>query len=230
MRCRKCSSKAVIKIPRHHAIFCKGCFLDYFRVQVDRAIREWKMFVPGEKILVAVSGGKDSLALWDVLLEMGYDASGLHVGLGIGGDYSAESRAKTETFAQKRGVSLRVVDLQRDYSGGIPEIADRSKRSACSACGTIKRHLFNRIALEAGADVVATGHNLDDEASRLFGNLLRWRTDYLVQQTPALPATHPRLARKVKPLFRLAEREIAAYAVLKGIDYIVEECPMSAGA
>ncbi|MBI5197080.1 MAG: adenine nucleotide alpha hydrolase family protein [Nitrospirae bacterium] len=229
MRCKKCQSKAIIKIPRHHAAFCKACFFAYFQNQVERAISEWRMFSQNDKILVAVSGGKDSLALWDVLLDMGYRAEGLYVHLGIG-DYSGESRGKAEVFAVKRGVPLRVADLPSDYSGGIPEIAEDSSRSPCSACGTVKRYLFNRIATEAGYDVVATGHNLDDEASRLFGNLLQWQTDYLAQQLPVLPASHPKLTRKVKPLFRLAEREIAAYAFLKGIDYIVEECPMSVGA
>jgi uncharacterized protein (TIGR00269 family) len=187
------------------------------------------MFTPRERILVAVSGGKDSLALWDVLLQMGYAVEGLHIDLGIGG-YSTASRERCETFAQGRGLTLRTVGLKEEYDGGIPEIAEDSSRSPCSACGTIKRHLFNRLTVEEGYDVIATGHNLDDEASRLFGNLLRWQVDYLANQVPALPAHHPKLARKVKPLYRLAEREIAAYAVLRGIDYIVDECPMSAGA
>jgi uncharacterized protein (TIGR00269 family) len=97
-----------------------------------------------------------------------------------------------------------------------------------SACGLSKRHLFNQAALERGYDVVATGHNLDDEAAVLFGNVLRWDLAYLGRQYPVLPASHG-FARKVKPLVRLGEREMAAYCVVRGIDYIVEECPMAAG-
>ena len=75
--------------------------------------------------------------------------------------------------------------------------------------------------------MVATGHNLDDEAAVLFGNVLRW--DRLPgPPAPVLPGGHG-FARKVKPLVRLGEREMAAYCVLRGIDYIVEECPMAAG-
>ena len=62
----------------------------------------------------------------------------------------------------------------------------------------------------------------------LFGNTLRWNTDYLGRQLPVLPARHG-FPRKVKPLVRLAERETAAYCVVRGIDYIVDECPMAAG-
>ena len=76
--------------------------------------------------------------------------------------------------------------------------------------------------------MVATGHNLDDEAAVLFGNTLRWATDYLGRQLPVLPASDG-FVRKVKPLVRLSEREMAAYCVLRGIDYIVEECPMAEG-
>jgi uncharacterized protein (TIGR00269 family) len=98
----------------------------------------------------------------------------------------------------------------------------------CSACGLSKRHLFDKAALDGGYDVVATGHNLDDEAAVLFGNVLRWNTEYLARQRPVLPAREG-FPRKVKPLVRLGEREMAAYCVLRGIDYQVEECPMAAG-
>jgi len=76
--------------------------------------------------------------------------------------------------------------------------------------------------------VIATGHNLDDEAATLLGNTLRWQTEYIARQHPALPAEEG-LARKVKPLHRLSELETAAYAFLRGIDYVVEECPLVAG-
>jgi tRNA-5-methyluridine54 2-sulfurtransferase len=123
---------------------------------------------------------------------------------------------------------LVTVDLPDDYGFDVPDGSRAAKRAPCSACGLSKRHLFNAAALEHGYDVVATGHNLDDEAAVLFGNVLRWETGYLGRQHPVLPATDG-FARKVKPLVRLGEREMAAYCVLTGIDYIVEECPMAAG-
>src|SRR5438874_1803712 len=111
-----------------------------------------------------------------------------------------------------------------------PALIDVRRHNAafCGDCGLSKRHLFNRAALDGGYDVVATGHNLDDEAAVLFGNVLRWDAEYLGRQYPVLPAT-PGFVRKVKPLVRLSEREMAAYCVIRGIDYIVEECPMAEG-
>jgi tRNA-5-methyluridine54 2-sulfurtransferase len=217
----------VIELRRHNAGFCAPCFVHYAEQQVRKAIEEFSMFEPGDRVLVAVSGGKDSLGLWDLLLGLGYRADGLYLGLGIG-EYSGSSREYARAFAAARGAPLVEIDLPTDYGYDIPAGAAAARRAPCSACGLSKRHLFNRAALDGGYDVVATGHNLDDEAAVLFGNVLRWNTDYLGRQLPVLPA-EPGFVRKVKPLVRLDEREMAAYCVVRGIDYIVEECPMADG-
>ena len=227
MKCRVCREPAVIDVRRHNANFCHEHFLRLCRDQTAKAIADFSMIERGERVLVAVSGGKDSLALWDLLIELGYEVDGLYIGLGIGG-YSDDSGAAAQAFASDRGLTLRVVDLRRDHGFDVPTAAAVTRRVPCSACGLSKRHLFDRAALEGGYDVVATGHNLDDEAAVLFGNALRWQVEYLARQAPFLPAGAG-FPRKVKPLVRLAERETAAYCVLRGIDYQVEECPMAAG-
>ena len=186
------------------------------------------MLEPVDRVLVAVSGGKDSLALWDVLLGLGYDASGLYLGLGIG-EYSDRSGAVVRAFAGVRGADLIEVDLRRDYGFDIPTAGKKGSRSTCAVCGLSKRYVFNRAALEHGFDVVATGHNLDDEAATLLGNTLRWNTEYIARQSPVLPARDDGMVKKVKPLYRLSELETAAYAVMRGIEYVVEECPLVAG-
>ena len=227
MKCRRCREKAVIELRRHNAAFCTPCFLRHCREQVRKAIDDFDMVGADERVLVAVSGGKDSLMLWDVLLELGYEADGLYLGLGIGA-YSQESGHTARTFAEHRSANLIEIDLPDEYGFDIPGAALATKRVPCSACGLSKRHLFNAAAVDGGYDVVATGHNLDDEAAVLFGNVLRWDAAYLGRQLPVLPASEG-FVRKVKPLVRLGERETAAYCLLSGIDYIVEECPNALG-
>jgi tRNA-5-methyluridine54 2-sulfurtransferase len=227
MKCRVCRGPAVIDLPRHNANFCVEHFLRLCRDQVAKAIHQHEMLAPGERVLVAVSGGKDSLALWDVLLDLGYTADGLYLGLGIG-TYSDESAVYARDFARARGATLVEVSLPHDLGFDVPTAAKATKRVPCSACGLSKRHLFDQAARDGGYGVIATGHNLDDEAAVLFGNVLRWDAEYLARQLPALPA-RPGFPRKVKPLVRLSERETAAYCVLRGIEYIVEECPMAIG-
>jgi uncharacterized protein (TIGR00269 family) len=176
---------------------------------------------------VAVSGGKDSLALWDVLLDLGYAATGLYLGLGIDG-YSDRSHRATAAFAEERGAELRTIDLATEHGFDIPTAGRKGSRSTCAVCGLSKRYVFNKAAVDGGFDVIATGHNLDDEAATLLGNTLRWNTGYIARQSPVLDAEQG-MVKKVKPLHRLSELETAAYAFLRGIEYVVEECPLVAG-
>jgi uncharacterized protein (TIGR00269 family) len=218
-----------MKIPRHHAAFCKKCFTTFIHDQVARAIKSEGMFGKDDRILVAVSGGKDSLALWDILLKLGYKADGFYVHLGIGA-YSERSYHMVRKFAETVGAVLRTHTVEQEEGAGIKELAQSVHRPTCSTCGTIKRYHFNRAAVEQDYDVMATGHNLDDEAARLLGNVLHWQEEYLEKQGPTLPASVEGFAKKVKPLYRLSERELAAYCVLNKIEYIVDECPMAQGA
>ena len=228
LKCKRCREKAEVQIRHHNAAFCRPCFVFFFQRQMERAIEKERMFTKEDEILVAVSGGKDSLALWDALVDLGYRTTGAHLALGIG-EYSSLSTQKTEAFARQRDLPLVVVRLE-DENTDIPRLARFSKRPACAACGTAKRHYLDRVADERGFRILATGHNLDDEAARLLGNVLHWRADYLAKQHPVLEPNHERFARKVKPLFRLTEYETAIYAFFRKIDYVVDECPNSVGA
>ncbi len=225
MNCRVCKQRAAVEVRRHNAAFCPDHFIDHVQRQVARTIHDFEMFGPDDRLLLGVSGGKDSLALWDILTVLGYSVDGVYLHLGIG-EYSSESLLLTEKFATDRGLALRVVDVPLEYGFSIPQAASTQGRNACSVCGLSKRYLLNEAA--GDSDVLVMGHNLDDEAATLLGNVLNWNTEYLGRQAPVLPAV-PGLARKVKPLIRVAERETAAYAVLRGIEYEVEECPMVAG-
>jgi tRNA-5-methyluridine54 2-sulfurtransferase len=217
----------VIEVRRHNAAFCAGCFIHHFHEQVKRAIKGSSMFDPDDRIMVCISGGKDSLGLWDALLVLGYAVTGMYLGLGIG-EYSDRSAALTRAFARERDADLIEVDLARKYGFDVPTAGRKGPRSTCAVCGLSKRYVFNRVALDHGFEVVATGHNLDDEAATLLGNTLRWQTEYIARQHPVLPERQG-MVKKVKPLYRLSELETAAYAFLRGIDYVVEECPLVAG-
>src|SRR6266496_4228035 len=241
MKCKKCGAKASVNMRQHKLALCKEHYLEWVPEQTERFIKKYEMFTHDEKILVAVSGGKDSLALWDILHRLGYQADGLYLGLGIDGrkspsgeeiHYSHESQRLTEKFSNEHDLKLHVVDIEKEYGQPIPvlsEISHRGHGKPCAVCGLAKRHEMNRIARDLGYDVLATGHNLDDEAAVLFGNTLSWSSEYLSRQWPVLPESDG-LARKVKPLCRFYEKEMAAYAILRGIEYIYEECLFADGS
>jgi uncharacterized protein (TIGR00269 family) len=202
----------------------------------ERTIAKYQMFLPDEKVLVAVSGGKDSLALWDVLLKLGFHAEGLYIGLGIDGGigYSSASLEMCRQFVIQHHVDaiLHVVDVGNKYGQDIPRLAtikQRGRGKPCSVCGLVKRHVMNRIARDGGFAAIATGHNMDDEVAVLMQNTLHWQTGYLARQAPVLEERKG-LARKVKPFVRFYERETAAYALIQGIDYIYDECPFAKGS
>ena len=227
MKCTRCKATAVVALPSHNAGFCPDCFMDFFHGQVEKGIRRHELFSHEDKILVALSGGKDSLGLMLELSLLGYNVTGLHIDLAIPGS-SESARGAVERFCHKHSLPLIVKDMAAEGLP-IPEVKRCLNRPICSACGKIKRHYFNTAALEGGFTVMATGHNLDDEIARLFSNVLRWDTSYLADQGPALPAANG-FARKVKPLWRLSEFETANYAFLQGIDYHYAPCPYSKGA
>jgi len=225
-RCRKKEADVILSAVR----FCDSCFIEYFERQVQRAIDGEKlgvrMFSRDVRILMAVSGGKDSMTLWNVLDDLGYETCGLHIDLGID-EYSEASRAVVESFAASKNLDLIVVDLRKEFGKSLMELA---VRDACSACGLVKRYLMNKVAYEEGFSVLATGHTLDDECATLLGNLTRWNLEFLQRQHPILESTHPKLVRKVKPLFRISDEETAVYARIKQLDFVREKCPLASGA
>jgi len=235
MKCRKCTRSAVINMRQHKLALCSEHYIEWFTFQTQRFIQEYQMFDLNNRLLVAVSGGKDSLALWDVLHHLGYQVDGLYINLGINHktSYSLLSMQKAQTFAHAQNLDLSIVDVVKEEGAAIPEAANltlRGRTKPCSICGITKRYFMNRIGLDHGYDVLLTGHNLDDEVAVLFGNTLNWQSGYLLRQSPVLEGSAEGFIRKVKPFFRFYERETAAYTFLRGIDYIQDECPHAIGA
>ncbi len=228
MKCTVCGQEAIIKLPSHHSAFCEKHFKKFFLRRVDKAIRRYRMFHRNARLLVAVSGGKDSMVLWSSLLALGYDAEGIFIELGIEPN-SKSAMAKVEKFAASRNATLHIVDI-RDYLGAtIADVSRKINKTTCSVCGMVKRYILDREAKKLGFSIIATGHNLDDEAATLLGNTLHWQEGYLSRQFPTLEEEFG-FVRKVKPLILCAEKETLTYAIIEGIDYDSERCPFSRGA
>jgi uncharacterized protein (TIGR00269 family) len=199
----------------------------FFTRQVERAVKDHAMFAKGDRVLCALSGGKDSLALASILKRIGHDVTGVHLDLGIP-DSSVGARDAVQRFCSQEDVELLVIELRAEGLA-IPEVKECVNRPVCSVCGKLKRYYFNKAALDRGFEVLATGHNLDDEAGRLLANTLRWDTAYLAGQAPYLPPA-PGLSARARPLYRLGEFETAAYCFFNNIGEWTAPCPYSKGA
>lgn len=229
MKCKICGENAVIRLRAYNSALCAKDFISFLENRVLKTINKYRLIDDEDKLLVAVSGGKDSLSLWYILNRLGFNADGMYIDLGIEG-YSDLSLKKVKKMSDMLRRPVFIFNLKETLGKGIDVISKKIKRTPCSACGMIKRYIMNRACLEKGYNVIVTGHNLDDEASALMGNILYWKEEYLLKKGISLKEEEGHLSRKIKPLFLCSEREMAAYAVLCGIDYIYDECPYSVGA
>uniref|UniRef100_A0A7C1J7S6 Adenine nucleotide alpha hydrolase family protein n=1 Tax=Ammonifex degensii TaxID=42838 RepID=A0A7C1J7S6_9THEO len=224
MKCRVCKGEAFIKLPAHNAAFCSEHFDAFFLRQITRTIKKYAMLPPAAHVVVALSGGKDSLTTALVLSRLGYKVEALFVDLGIdSGEFSFASRQACEEFCALHTIPLTVYDLRAEFSRGIPEIAKRYPR-ICALCGMTKRHIMNEYTLTVGAHALATGHTLDDMSASLFANLLRWDLHHLAKGLPVLPSEDG-FAKKIKPLALQGEKEIRAFAQLHGLKPVEAVCP-----
>ena len=133
MKCRKCGATASINMPQHRLALCKAHYFDWFQEQTLKTIEKYQMATKSERILVAVSGGKDSLALWDTLYRSNYTVDGLYIHLGIDTEYSVKSMQFTQQFATERQLHLHVFYVQKEFGNSIPEMIDFSQRGENSA-------------------------------------------------------------------------------------------------
>ncbi|HEY3275944.1 MAG TPA: TIGR00269 family protein [Syntrophorhabdaceae bacterium] len=226
MKCRVCGQTATISLKAYNTALCASDFNAFLEKRVATTIAKYHLIEETDTPVVAISGGKDSLSLWHIMNKLGYQADGIYIDLGIK-DYSEPSLAKIRTVADALGRKVYVFGFRNVFQRGIEELARAIRRPPCSACGTVKRYIMNRVCMDKGYNTLVTGHNLDDEAAALFGNVLYWKDEYLWKKNVALEGTEGHLSKKVKPLFLCSEREMAAYAIINNIDYIYEECPFS---
>ncbi|MEG9194938.1 MAG: ATP-binding protein [Candidatus Methanoglobus sp.] len=219
MRCRKCGKKAVVSLRAYRISLCGDCYVDFYRRLVERSIKKYRILGKDERILLAVSGGKDSSAMVSVLKELGFEFEILHIDLGIG-EYSKDSRRKVENLSEMLSVNLNIVELE-DYGFTIPQVRGR----VCSACGTAKRYIMNRFARERGFDVVATGHTAEDLASFYLKNIAGGQQVFAEKLIPRIEPFDAKVVAKARPLFEISERENMLYALIKGLPFKSGECP-----
>lgn len=181
------------------------------------------MFSRNDRALIAASGGKDSMLLAHYLLELGYSPDLLFIDLGIKG-FNDYSYIAVRDFSSKYNINLYVA-VAREYVGfSIDDIAGEYSGSICSICGSVKRKIFNRFAVDNQYDVLLTGHNMDDEVRFLFSNNKKWNWAYLKKSIPLLSSKNG-FIKRAKPLAYIREEESRMAAGRLSFPYIQEGCP-----
>jgi len=156
--------------------------------KVLETIEKYNLMSKLDKVVVALSGGKDSTSVLYILKKLGYDVEGLMIDLDLG-EWSEIHRGNMVRFCEREGIALTVVDLKKEIGQGIcfvkAVLAKKKGMTGCTVCGIVKRWVLNRWARKLGADVIVTGHNLDDEAQNVLMNYLKGNVALGIGMGPA---------------------------------------------
>lgn len=226
MKCTICDNPAVISRREDGIRLCQQHFIQFFESKVERTIISGSMISEKEKIAVALSGGKDSTALLFCLHRIlsGRDVEMVAVTVdeGIAG-YRDDTILAARAIAERLGVKQQVVSFREEYGQSLDEMVVGRHVAPCTYCGVFRKHALNRAAKSIGADKIATGHNLDDEAQTVMMNYLKGDMERLMRLRPR--RTQKGLVPRIKPLRAVPEKEIALYCMLNDVFFLSRECP-----
>lgn len=209
--------------------WCRQCFLSSIEKKFRHIVSKNRLVQKGDRIAVAVSGGKDSLVMLYLLSEIkGFELVAFSIDEGIEG-YRPRGIECAGKLCQKLGIEYHVYSYREELGFNLDKL-DKilGKAKHCTYCGVFRRYLLNKKARELGATKLAVGHNLDDEAQSVMMNFVRG--DFMrFSRLGASPGTskNGKFVPRIKPMRDIPEKEIAAYAVLKGIGFSGDECPHS---
>ncbi|MAH21209.1 MAG: TIGR00269 family protein [Thaumarchaeota archaeon] len=229
--CNKCGKPSVYSRPYSGQHLCALCFIASIEEKVKRTIAKYDMLEHNDRIAVAVSGGKDSLALVRILKQIcsGHDSSleVITIDEGIAG-YRDEGIQLAKEISTDLGLRMHLFSYEEIFGMGLDEALRRRgdmKITACSTCGPFRRRAIDLAARKIGATVIATGHNLDDIIQTHFINTLSGDFERIRQLDPILRPKNPDAIRRIKPLMEIYEREIAFHSYVSGNRFQNISCP-----
>jgi len=202
-------------------------------MNIEKKVREtidgYDLINKKDKVVVALSGGKDSSSILYILKKLGYDVHGLMIDLHLG-KWSEIHKKNMLAFCEKYEIPLMVVDLKKEIGQGICFVKAVLKKkrglTGCMVCGIIKRWILNKWAKKLGADVLVTGHNLDDEVQNVLMNFLKGNVMLGARSGPTTGGERiDGFVQRVKPLFFIPESEIRKFAESKKFKILYDRCP-----
>ncbi len=198
-------------------------FSEQIRKKVYKTINDYDLILPSDKLIVAVSGGKDSMSLMHLLKDK-FNITALFIDVGIP-NFSKESFQKVKYFCDGYGIPLKKVSLKEVVGFTTPEAVEIIGGNACTTCSVLKRYAINKSA--RGYDKIATGHNLDDEAESVLMNIFKSNKRLLLNTGPKTGLmSDKKFVQRVKPLYFIPEKDVLEYAVINKLPFVKHPCPM----
>ncbi|MFW9848082.1 MAG: TIGR00269 family protein [Candidatus Thorarchaeota archaeon] len=238
VKCSKCGQEAVYLRRYTAERLCMTCLVQTTIDRVRRTINRQNMLKDEDRIVVAVSGGKDSAVLLEVLsrIEQNYPKSELiplTIDEGIKG-YRDQALPAAHSLAKSLSLKLEVRSFRDLFDMTLDKMVsgrtDEESLGACSYCGVFRRRAINEAALELNADIVATGHNMDDEAQTIMMNMMRGDGRRIGRTNRPRDNAIPGLIPRIKPIIELSERDVVAYAHHLDLPYHDAPCPYAVEA
>ena len=230
--CSFCHEASIFSRQYEGVSYCGKCFCHAIEDKVRRTVTKYQMLSYNDHVALAVSGGKDSLTLLNILvkLERKFPQSKITavcVDEGIEG-YREEALNLAAKECERLNVRRLVVSYRELFGTTTDEIVKRDlEKAPCSYCGVLRRKAINKAAALIGATKIATGHNLDDEVQTVLLNMLHGDPLRIVRSGPVLSDVRGKFLTRIKPLCDIPEREIVLYAYLNGLQFQTVACPHS---
>ena len=235
VKCSFCSEPAAYLSRVSGKAYCKKHFLRYFDRKVRRTIRNFKMFTAKEHIIVAVSGGKDSLSLLYYLVNLSkrvpkWRISALLIDEGIRG-YRDVTIRDFLRIVNSLNVNYVIARFKDEFGYTLDEIVKIVKDRGlnylpCNLCGVFRRYLLDLYARKMKGTVLATAHNLDDIIQTFIMNVMQNSWDRIVRLSPKLvDLGGAGFVKRVKPFCEMLEKETTLYSILNGLYPKFVECP-----
>ena len=228
MQCNRCQNTAVYTRKYSKESLCSDCFSNSILRKAAKTISKYNMIKNNDLVCVGVSGGKDSLVLLDTLKKMSqshnFKIIAVTIDEGIPG-YRDEALDIVKSFCDKIDVDFKMYSYKDLFDMTLAEsleLRENEKTSSCSICGTFRRRALDHAAKEIGANVIATGHNLDDTLQTFLINTLSGDTTKIGWMNPD---NDGKKLRKIKPLLEIYESEIVFYAFTNNLPFQSEPCP-----
>jgi uncharacterized protein (TIGR00269 family) len=232
--CKHCETETVITLSNGSKL-CRGCFIKYFEKKVLKTIQRFNLIQRDDKLIVALSGGKDSTSVLYLMHKIGLkrnwkEVEALTIDEGIG-DYRLKTIENAKRLCKEQGIKLHVVSYKEEFGMNVNEMVKKLKAdNPCSVCGVLRRCLLNKYARKLGGTKLVTGHNLDDEAQAIIMNQFKQNFEMAARLGPMAGVVRSNsFVPRIKPFYLLTEDEVRLYASLMGFVTKKDVCPYAKG-